>query len=272
MKKKNTSYKWRNAGFVFAILLGMALFFGNTVNAQSPVKNVLLVHGAFTDGSGWKVLYELLARKGYHVTIVQIPLTSLEDDVAATKVALDNQDGPVILVGHSWGGAVITEAGNDPKVVALVYVAAFQPDNGESVMHWLQTAPPAPENGVLPPDAKGIIYYDKAKYHAGFCADVSKEESDFMYASQGAFYAKGFTTPITHAAWRDKPAYGLVATEDKSLAPQIERNMYKRSNTKITEIKSSNVIYMSQPKAVADVIETAARTAAKSGAGISNSK
>jgi len=221
---------------------------------NSAVKNVVLVHGAFADGSGWRALYNVLTNKGYNVTVVQNPLTSLEDDVNATHVVLDKQDGPVILVGHSWGGAVITEAGNHPKVVALVYVAAFQPDKGESALQWLQTAPPAPENGVLPPDNKGIVYYDKAKYHAGFCADISKDEADFMYASQGAFYAKGFITPITHAAWNDKPAYGLVATEDKSIAPEIQRNMYKRSNTKVTEIKGSHVIFMSQPEAVAKVI------------------
>ncbi len=140
----------------------------------------------------------------------------------------------------------------------MVYVAAFQPDKGESALQWFQTAPPAPENGILPPDAKGIVYYDKSKYHAGFCADISKEESDFMYASQGAFYAKGFITPLTYAAWKDKPAYGLVATEDKSISPEIERKMYKRSNTKITEIKGSHVIFMSQPDAVAKVIIEAA--------------
>lgn len=222
------------------------------------IKNVVLVHGAFADGSGWKALYNVLTKKGYNVTVVQNPLTSLEDDVNATKVVLDRQDGPAILVGHSWGGAVITEAGNHPKVAALVYVAAFQPDKGESALQWLQTAPPAPENGVLPPDDKGIVYYDKAKYHAGFCADISKQEADFMYASQGAFYAKGFTALITHAAWNDKPAYGLVATEDKSIAPEIQRNMYKRSNTKVTEIKGSHVIYMSQPEAVAQTIVEAA--------------
>jgi pimeloyl-ACP methyl ester carboxylesterase len=221
---------------------------------DSTVKNVVLVHGAFADGSGWKALYTVLTKKGYNVTVVQNPLTSLEDDVNATHVVLDKQDGPVILVGHSWGGAVITEAGNHPKVVALVYVAAFQPDKGESALQWLETAPPAPENGVLPPDEKGIVYYDKAKYHAGFCADISKEEADFMYASQGAFYAKGFVAPITHAAWNDKPAYGLVATEDKSIAPEIQRNMYKRSNTNVTEIKGSHVIFMSQPEAVAKTI------------------
>ncbi len=222
--------------------------------SDSAVKNVVLVHGAFADGSGWKALYNVLSKKGYNVTVVQNPLTSLEDDVNATHVVLDKQDGPVILVGHSWGGAVITEAGNHPKVVALVYVAAFQPDKGESALQWLQTAPPAPENGVLPPDEKGIVYYDKTKYHSGFCADISKEEADFMYASQGAFYAKGFVTPITHAAWNDKPAYGLVATEDKSIAPEIQRNMYKRSNTNVTEIKGSHVIFMSQPEAVAKAI------------------
>ena len=225
-----------------------------TSGLDSSVKNVVLVHGAFADGSGWKALYTVLTKKGYNVTVVQNPLTSLEDDVNATHVVLDKQDGPVILVGHSWGGAVITEAGNHPKVVALVYVAAFQPGKGESALQWLQTAPPAPENGVLPPDEKGIVYYDKAKYHAGFCADISKEEADFMYASQGAFYAKGFVAPITHAAWNDKPAYGLVATEDKSIAPEIQRNMYKRSNTKVTEIKGSHVIFMSQPEAVAKTI------------------
>ena len=222
--------------------------------SDSPVKNVVLVHGAFADGSGWRALYNVLTKKGYNVTVVQNPLTSLEDDVNATHVVLDKQDGPVILVGHSWGGAVITEAGNHPKVVALVYVAAFQPDKGESALQWLQTAPPAPENGVLPPDEKGIVYYDKAKYHAGFCADISKEEAEFMYASQGAFYAKGFVTPITHAAWNDKPAYGLVATEDKSIAPEIQHKMYKRSNTKVTEIKGSHVIFMSQPEAVAKTV------------------
>jgi pimeloyl-ACP methyl ester carboxylesterase len=164
-----------------------------------------------------------------------------------------------VLVGHSWGGAVITEAGNHPKVASLVYVAAFQPDNGESALQWLQTVPPAPENGVLPPNEKGIVYYDKAKYHAGFCADIPKDQAEFMYASQGAFYAKGFITPITHAAWRDKPAFACIATEDKSIAPEIQRAMYKRSNTKTTDVKGSHVIFMSQPEAVAKVIEEAAK-------------
>ena len=227
--------------------------------SSSAIKNVVLVHGAFADGSGFKALYNVLTKKGYRVTIVQNPLTSLEDDVAATNVVLDKQDGPVVLAGHSWGGAVITEAGNHPKVEALVYIAAFQPDTGESALQWLQTAAPAPENGVLPPDENGIVYYDEAKYHAGFCADIPKDEAQFMFASQGAFYAKGFVTPIPHAAWRDKPAYACVATEDKSITPEIQRSMYKRSNTTVKDVKGSHVIFMSQPEAVADVIVEAAK-------------
>ncbi len=263
MKKAILSRSLKPSLFIIAILMMMSFVRVKNVTAQTTVKNIVLVHGAFADGSGWKGLYDILTKRGYHVSVVQNPLTSLEDDVAATKVVLDQQDGPTILVGHSWGGAVITEAGNDPKVVGLVYVAAFQPDAGESALQWLKTAPPAPENGVLSPDEKGIVYYDKAKYHAGFCADLSKEEAEFMYASQGAFYAKGFVTPITHAAWKDKPAYAVVATEDKSINPIIQRNMYKRSGTIMTEVKGSHAVYISQPKAVADVIETAAKALSK---------
>lgn len=230
----------------------------NQAKPQS-VKNVVLVHGAFADGSGYRDVYENLTKQGYHVTVVQNPLTSLEDDVTATRLALDAQDGPTILAGHSWGGAVITQAGNHPKVAGLVYIAAFQPDNNESALQWFQTAQPAPENGVLPPDDKGIVYYDKEKFHAGFCGDLSKGESEFMYASQGAFYGKCFVTPITDAAWRIKPTFGIVATEDKSINPEIQRNMYKRSNTRITEISGSHAVYVSQPQKVAAVIAEAAQ-------------
>lgn len=245
-----------------AVALSAATGVVTETNAQA-VKNVVLVHGAFADGSGYKGVYENLTKQGYHVTVVQNPLTSLEDDVAATKLALDAQDGPAILAGHSWGGAVITQAGNHPKVAGLVYIAAFQPDNGESALKWFQTAQPAPENGVLAPDDKGIVYYDKAKFHAGFCGDLSKEEADFMYASQGAFYAKCFVTPVTDAAWRNKPTYGIVATDDKSILPEIQRNMYKRSNTKVTEIKGSHAVYVSQPQKVAAVIVQAAKEVSK---------
>ncbi|MBO9636033.1 MAG: alpha/beta hydrolase [Chitinophagaceae bacterium] len=230
---------------------------------KNAIKNVVLVHGAFADGSGWKALYEVLSNKGYNVTVVQNPLSSLADDVKATHIALDKQDGPAVLVGHSWGGAVITEAGNHPKVASLVYVAAFQPDNGETALQWFLSAPPAPENGVLPADEKGFVYYDKDKYHAGFCADISKEEAAFMYASQGAFYGECFTTPISNAAWRNKPAFAAIATEDKSIAPEIQRAMYKRSHTKTIDVRGSHVIFMSQPEAVATMIEQASEVTVK---------
>jgi pimeloyl-ACP methyl ester carboxylesterase len=242
----------------FAVIL-FSLTGAITAASAQTVKNIVLVHGAFADGSGYKGVYEALTKQGYHVTIVQNPLTSLEDDVAATKLVLDAQDGPAILAGHSWGGAVITQAGNHPKVAGLVYIAAFQPDNGETALQWFQTAQPAPENGVLPPNDKGIVYYDQAKFHAGFCGDLSKEEAAFMYASQGSFYGKCFVTPITEAAWRTKPTFGIVATEDKSINPEIQRNMYKRSNTKVTEIKGSHAVYISQPQKVATVIMQAAK-------------
>ena len=222
-------------------------------------KNVVIVHGAFADGSGYKEIYRILTKKGFNVTIVQNPLTSLEDDVDATRRALDKQDGPTILVGHSWGGTVITEAGVHDKVVALVYIAAFQPDKGENTAQWASSLPSAPENGILPPDKNGAVYFDKSKFHAGFAADLSKEEADFMYASQGPIFVTCFTAPVKEAAWRTKPSYGIVATEDKAINPDIERNMYKRSGTKITEIKGSHVIFISKASAVADVIVNASK-------------
>ncbi len=262
MEKQSLKNTLKTAALAATIALSATTASVVEADAQT-IKNVVLVHGAFADGSGYKALYETLTKKGYNVTVVQNPLSSLEADVAATKFALDKQDGPTILAGHSWGGAVITEAGNHPKVAALVYIAALQPDKGESALQWIQSAPPAPENGVLPPDENGIVYYAKDKYHAGFCADISKEEADFMYASQGTFYAKAFATPITNAAWKNKPSFGIVATDDKSIVPEIQRNMYKRSNTKVTEIKGSHVVFMSQPEKVANVIVEAAKSVSK---------
>jgi len=254
--------KLRQVLYAFGFTLVLLTTLITHLNAQSmKVKNVVLVHGAFADGSGWKGIYEILTKKGYNVTIVQNPLSSLEDDVAATKLALDAQNGPTILVGHSWGGAVITQAGVHPKVAGLVYVAAFQPDVNESPFTWFSSMPPLPENGVGMPDANGIVYYLKDKYHAGFCADLSKGESDFMYASQGAFAGKAFATPLTQAAWRTKPSWGIVATEDKSIRPEIEEKMYTRSNTKFIKVKGSHAVYISQPDAVAKVIIEAAESA-----------
>ena len=253
----------RNTMQVLAAIGIMIVFLTNLKAQTMSVKNVVLVHGAFADGSGWRGIYDVLTKKGYKVTIVQNPLSSLEDDVAATILALDKQDGAVILVGHSWGGAVITQAGVHAKVAGLVYVAAFQPDLGESAFTWFSSMPPVAENGVMPPDEKGFVYYSKEKYYAGFCADLSKSESEFMYASQGAFAARSFATPLTQVAWKTKPSYGIVATEDKSIRPEIEEKMYLRSNTKISKIKGSHAVYISQPEEVAKVIVEAAENAPK---------
>lgn len=221
---------------------------------MSKIKNIVLVHGAFADGSGWRGIYDILKANGYNVTVVHNPLTSLEDGVQAVNIALDKIGQSTVLVGHSYGGVIITEAGNHQNVEALVYVAAFQPGDGETALQWLQTAPAAPENGVLPADENGIIYYDKDKYHMGICADLSPEDADFMCASQGTFYAKGFVTPIKKAAWKSKPSYAVIATEDKSIPPEIQEAMYKRSKTASTYVKGSHAVYISQPEAVADVI------------------
>ncbi|MCS3799070.1 alpha/beta hydrolase [Niastella sp. OAS944] len=238
-----------------------ALLTAGNLYAQpvSAVKNVVIVHGAFADGSGWENVYTILRSHGYNVTMVQNPLSSLEDDVAATQRALDKQDGPTVLVGHSWGGTVITAAGNTDKVASLVYVAAFAPDAGETTLDIIKKEPPAPENGILPPDEKGFVYYDKAKFHAGFAADVSKEKADFMYASQGPIAVKGFLTPVTTPAWKTKPAYAIVATDDKSINPSLQRMMYKRAGAVATEVKGSHVLFISNAAMVAQVIETAAK-------------
>ncbi|HSZ86094.1 MAG TPA: alpha/beta hydrolase [Puia sp.] len=238
---------------VFGVLSAL-LMSAKPVPVKAPVvKNIVIVHGAFADGSGWKSVYTILKNKGYHVTIVQNPLTSLDDDVEATKRILDQQDGPVILVGHSWAGVVITQAGIDPKVVGLVYVAAFEPDKGETANQWSGTQPKAPSMRVTV-DAKGFVFFDRETFHAGFCADLPKGTADFMNASQQPIVGACFGTPVTEAAWKDKPSYGIVATEDKAINPDIERNMYKRAHTKITEIKGSHALFISKPEAVAQVI------------------
>lgn len=242
------------------ITLGSLTFLAQFATAQEKnIKNIVIVHGAFADGSGWRGVHDILVQKGYRVTVVQNPLTGLKDDIEATKRILDKQDGPTILVGHSWGGVVITAAGLHEKVAALVYVAAYQPDKGENTIKWASSLPSAPEFGILPPDDKGFVYYAKDKFHAGFAADLSKAETNFMFASQQPIYAESFSTPVADAAWRTKPSYGIVATEDKSINPDIQRNMYKRSNTKITEVKGSHVIFASNPDAVARVIISASQ-------------
>lgn len=264
---KNQIPKLNFKGIVMVAVITIAIIktSAETAFAQATpaVKNIVLVHGAFVDASGWEGVFKILTAKGYNVVAVQNPLSSLADDVAAVNLALDKLDGPAILVGHSWGGTVITEAGISPKVAGLVYVAAFMPDAGETTLTWVMSAPALPENGILPPDNKGIVYFDKDKFHAGFAGDLSKEKAAFMYASQGAFRGQGFGTPLTNAAWKTKPTWAIVSTDDKAINPVIERNMYKRGGSVLTEIKASHVVMISQPKAVADVIEAAAKDAGK---------
>jgi pimeloyl-ACP methyl ester carboxylesterase len=256
--KKSSARTQFNAVLSIAMLF-VSIIYMPSVQAQSRIKNIVLVHGALVDGSTWKGVYQILTGKGYHVTIVQNPLTSLDDDVAAVNRALSKIDGPAILVGHSWAGAVITEAGVSPKVKGLVYVAAFQPDAGESAFKQFSSAPASPVNCLLPPDSAGFIYADKAKFRAGFAADVPSAQVAFMYASQIPVAVKALAAPLTHAAWKTKPSWGIVPTADQSINPVIERAAYKRSGAKVTEIKgASHCVFISHPAEVAKVIEDAA--------------
>ncbi|XHR95592.1 alpha/beta hydrolase [Mucilaginibacter sp. UC70_90] len=232
----------------------------NSLAQTAPaVKNIVIVHGAFADASGWEGVYRILKKDGYNVTLVQNPLTSLNDDVAATNRALEKQDGPAVLVGHSWGGSVITEAGVSPKVASLVYVAAFAPEVGQSTLDVYQSGPALAKNGILPADRNGLVYFDKALFQECFAADLNEAKADFMFDSQQPIVGSSFVAPLTQAAWKIKPAYGIVATMDKAINPELERAMYKRAGAVVTEVKGSHVIFISQAAAVARVIETAAK-------------
>jgi pimeloyl-ACP methyl ester carboxylesterase len=224
-------------------------------------KNIVLVHGGFVDGAGWEGVYKLLKRDGYRVSVVQNPTISLEDDVAVTKRTLATQDGPTILVGHSYGGAVITEAGNHPKVSALVYIAAFAPDKGESVGTLIKDPPPgAPVPPIRPPQ-DGFLFLDKAKFPASFAADVDAEKAAFMADSQVPWGMGAISGAISEPAWRTKPSWYLVTTEDKMIPPDAQRAMSKRAGSTVVEVKGSHAIYVSQPGAVTRLIEEAARGA-----------
>ena len=224
------------------------------------VKNIVLVHGAITDGSGWRGVYDILTKDGYHVSVVQQPLTSLADDVVATKRVIDQQGGSVILVGHSYGGTIITVAGADPKVRALVYVAALQPDVGETTNKLAASMPGMVPTSDLKCTKDGFIFIDPTKFAADVATDLPRAQAEFMANSQMPVAAAAFDAAVTVAAWRDKPSYGIIATEDRELNPMLARWMYKRSGAKITEIKASHLIYISHPGAVASVIERAARS------------
>ncbi len=246
------------AVFGVALLLGSAEVLMAQTSHPTSVRTVVLVHGGFVDGSGWEAVYNALKKDGYTVAIVQNPTTSLADDVAATRRIVAAQNGPVVLVGHSYGGVVITEAGNDPKIAGLVYIAAFAPDKGESVSTLIKDpVPGAPVPPILPPQ-DGYLFLDKAKFPASFAADVAVERAAFMADSQVPWGVAALSGSISEPAWKTKPSWYLVATDDKMIPPDAQRAMSRRAGSTVVEVKGSHAIFVSQPRAVASLIESAA--------------
>ena len=249
----------------YSLLLAssLVLAFAAAVPAHAAsIKNVVLVHGAFADGSGWRGVYDDLIKRGYRVTIVQNPLTSLSDDVTATKRALDRQDGPAILVGHSWGGTVITEAGVHPKVAGLVYISALSPDAGETTAQQYAGFVTPPEF-VIDTHGDGFGFLKPENFKIGFAAVASDADAAFLRDSQVPINMSVFETKLQHAAWRTKPSWAVIATNDKAFDLRMLRHMAKRINAKTTEVAASHAVFMTQPKVVADVIDDAAKTASK---------
>ncbi len=243
---------------VIALMLaGGAIVHAGTATTQT-VKNIVLVHGGFVDGSGWESVYNILTKKGYHVTVVQNPTVTLDGDVAVAKRAIDAQDGPVILVGHSYGGAVISQAGTDPKVAGLVYITAFALDNGESVGSLLKNPPPGSTPPPILPPQDGFLLLDREKFPAAFAGDVKSEIAAFMAASQVPWGLEALNGAVTDAAWKSKPSWYLVTTEDRMIPPDAQRFMSKRAGSKVVEIKASHSVFLSHPEAVASIIEQAA--------------
>ena len=230
-----------------------------TKNNSAPAA-IALVHGGFVDGSGWEDVYRILKRHGHRVSIVQNPTTSLAEDVAATKRVIAELKGPVILVGHSYGGVVITEAGNDPSVTGLVYITAFAPDRGESVAALIKDPPPgAPVPPILPPQ-EGFLALDKSKFASSFAADVAPEKADFMANSQVPWGLVALNGAVTEPAWKSKPSWYLVATDDRMIPPDAQRGMAKRAGSTVVESKGSHSVYISQPEAVAELIQKAVKS------------
>src|SRR3984957_5042213 len=247
-----------NKNFRFATALAaLTLAAGASAATSPPTKNVVLVHGAFADGSGWMAVAKILEKDGFKVSVAEPPETSLEDDVAATSRTIDAMGGPVVLVGHSYGGIIITAAGNNAHVKSLVYVAAFQPDTGESLGSLSAGQPPASSGPKPSPD--GFLYLDRADFHADFCADLPAPLADFMAISQVGLSAKAAGGPAPAPGRENKPRFGIVATNDRGINPDLERWMYKRAGSTVTELASSHVAYISHPTEVAAVIERAAR-------------
>jgi pimeloyl-ACP methyl ester carboxylesterase len=225
---------------------------------QQQSKAIVLVHGGFVDGSGWAGVYNILKKKGYDVLIVQNPTKSLTDDVAVTKAAIASQDRNVILVGHSYGGVVISEAGNDPKVAGLVYIAAFAPDRGESVASLIANPPPgAPVPPILPPK-DGYLFLDRNKFAASFAADVESEMASFMADSQVPWGLDALQGAVSEPAWKTKPSHYLVASDDKMIPPPAQRAMAGRAKAQVVEVPGSHAVYVSKPMEVAEIIEKAA--------------
>lgn len=249
-----------------AILCATILWSGQALNAQKPeVKNIVLVHGAWADGSGWKGVYDILVKDGYNVSIVQEPETSFKEDVAATKRVLAQQNGPSILVAHSYGGAVITEAGTDPSVAGLVYIAAHMPDAGENEADDGKRFPSdLSKSTAIKKTADGFTYLDPAQFHEYFAADLSAEQAAIMARSQVFNFADNFKAVITTAAWRSKPSWMLVAAKDRTINPDLERWYAARAHSHTIEVAgASHSVYVSHPKEVADLIESAARVVSK---------
>jgi len=227
---------------------------------SSPARTVVLVHGGFVDGAGWEGVYKILKKDGYDVGIVQNPTLTLAGDVAATRLVIAQAKGPVVLVGHSYGGAVITEAGTDPKVARLVYIAAFAPDKGESVASLIKDPPPGAPVPPISPPQDGYLFLDKAKFPASFAGDVEAEKAAFMADSQVPWGVGALSGAISEPAWKTKRSWYLVTTEDKMIPPAAQRLMAKRAGSTVVEVKGSHAIYVSQPKAVAAIIESAAES------------
>ena len=229
-------------------------------NATAHIKNVVLVHGGFVDGSGWEGVYQILKKRGFNVSVVQNPTVSLSNDVAVTKRTLAGLNGPVILVGHSYGGVVITEAGTAPNVAGLVYIAAFAPDRGESVSSLIKDRPPgAPVPPILPPQ-DGFLFLDREKFAAAFAADVAPAAASFMADAQVPWGVEALTGAITTPAWKSKPSWYLVATSDKMIPPPAQRSMSQRAGATMVEVDGSHAVYVSKPEAVAQLIEQAAKS------------
>jgi len=229
------------------------------ISSDQAVRNVVLVHGAFADGSGWRGVYDNLTARGYKVTIVQNPLTSLADDVAATHRALDLQSGPAILVGHSWGGTVITEAGVHPKVAGLVYVSALSPDAGETTAQQYEGFAPTPDF-VIDVGADGFGFINADRFKAGFAHDTTDADAAFMRDSQVPINMSVFGTRLENAAWRDKPSWAVIATEDRAFDLAMLRHMAERIGATVTEVSASHAVFMTQPEVVAETINTAAQS------------